>query len=57
VLSDKVLRAQTERFVQSYQSLLHEAMQPGAEVTPHVLLSSDAGRAFLLLDAAVGDLN
>jgi hypothetical protein len=57
ILSDKVLRVQAERFTSSYRSLLREAMQPEAEVQPHSLLGSDAGRAYLLLDAAVGDLS
>ncbi len=57
VLSDKILRAQAERFLQSYHSLLREAARPGSEVSRLGLLGSDAGRTFLLLDAAVGDLN
>ena len=57
VLSDKVLRSQSDRFIQSYQSLLREAGQPDAEVSRRDLLDAPAGRAFLLLDAAVGDLN
>lgn len=57
VLSDKVLRSQSDRFIQSYKALLKEAGLPGAETSRLALLGSDAGRTFLLLDAAVGDLN
>ena len=39
------------------QSLLREAETPGSGVTRPALLGSPAGRAYLLLDAAVGDLS
>jgi hypothetical protein len=57
VLSDRDLRGQTDRFIQSYQSLLREASVAGVEISRADLLSSPAGRAYLLLDAAIGDLS
>ncbi len=57
VLTDKELREQADRFVGRYDALLREAAEheDGVRVATG-LLGSDAGRAFLLLDAAVGDL-
>jgi len=58
VIADKLLRAQAERFVDRYAGLIRGAARQGTEgLTAIGLLSSDAGRAFLLLDAAVGDLD
>jgi hypothetical protein len=58
VMADKLLRAQAERFVDRYAGLIRGAARQGAEGLSAIgLLSSDAGRAFLLLDAAVGDLD
>jgi hypothetical protein len=57
VLSDKLMRAQAERLIDRYAGLLRGASRPGGGgLTAPTLLSSDAGRAFLLLDAALGDL-
>ena len=57
VLSDKMMRAQAERLIDRYTGLLRGAAKRGGDgLTAATLLSSDAGRAFLLLDAAVGDL-
>ena len=58
VLTDKVLRTETDRYVQRYQALLKESAARDREgYMTAALLGSDPGRAFLLLDAAVGDLN
>jgi hypothetical protein len=58
ILSDKLLRAQADRFVNRYAGLLRGAGRRGTEgPTVISLLSTDAGRAYLLLDAAVGDLD
>jgi hypothetical protein len=57
VLSDKLMRALSERLIDRYAGLLRGASRPGGGgLTAPTLLSSDAGRAFLLLDAALGDL-
>ena len=58
VLTDKVLRAQADRYVRRYEELLSDSAQRdrGGYMTA-TLLGSDPGRAFLLLDAAVGDLH
>ena len=57
VLSERDLRDQSDRFVARYQALLTEAAgREGGLRAAMTLLASDAGRAFLLLDAAVGDL-
>ncbi|MDB5458891.1 MAG: polar localization protein TipN [Caulobacteraceae bacterium] len=57
VLSDKLMRAQAERFIDRYVGLIRGASRRGSDgLTAANLLGSDAGRAFLLLDAAVGDL-
>ncbi len=55
VLVDKALREQADRYVRHYEGLLRGTAgddDDGAST----LLSSDPGRAYLLLDAAVGDL-
>jgi hypothetical protein len=58
VLSDKLMRAQADRFTDRYAGLLLGAGRRGSDgVTVLNLLSSDAGRAFLLLDAALGDID
>jgi hypothetical protein len=57
VLSDKLMRAQADRFIARYAGLIRGAARRSAEgLTTVNLLGSDAGRAYLLLDAAVGDL-
>jgi hypothetical protein len=58
VLTDKVLRAHADRYVRRYEGLV--GASTGGErdrSETAALLSSDAGRAFLLLDAAVGDIH
>jgi hypothetical protein len=58
VLTDKALRAETDRYVRRYEALLRESAARDREgYMTAALLGSDPGRAFLLLDAAVGDLN
>lgn len=57
ILSDKLLRAQAERLIDRYTELLRGVARRGGEgLTAVGLLGSDAGRAFLLLDAALSDL-
>ena len=57
ILSDKLLRAQAERLIDRYTELLRGVARRGGEgLTAVGLLGSDAGRAFLLLDAALADL-
>lgn len=54
VISDAELRADSERYVRAYARLLEDHGRDGGAIL--AALGSDAGRAFLLLDAAVGDL-
>jgi hypothetical protein len=57
VLSDKLLRAQADRFVQQQGARLNDMVrrgQPRAVIARS--LASEPGRAYLLFDAAVGDL-
>lgn len=56
VLSDPDLKADAERYVKSFALSLHEAAHDGDDQGLLSQLSSDPGRAFLLLDAAIGDL-
>jgi hypothetical protein len=57
ILSDKLLRAQAERLIDRYIELLRGVSRRGGEgLTAVGLLGSDAGRAFLLLDAALADI-
>ncbi|HEY4029215.1 MAG TPA: hypothetical protein VGM25_02645 [Caulobacteraceae bacterium] len=57
ILSDKLLRVQADRLVNRYVELLRGVARRGGEgLTAAGLLGSDAGRAFLLLDAALADL-
>jgi hypothetical protein len=57
ILSDKLLRAQAERLIDRYTELLRGVARRGGEgLTAVGLLGSDAGRAFLLLDAALADI-
>jgi hypothetical protein len=56
VLTDKLLRAQADRFVDRYTGLIRGASRKDdGGITTLNLLGTPAGRAFLLLDAAVGD--
>jgi hypothetical protein len=57
ILSDKLLRAQAERLIDRYIELLRGVSRRGGEgLTAAGLLGSDAGRAFLLLDAALAEI-
>ena len=56
VLSDGDLRADAERYVRAFGRDLSIAARAGDIDGLNARLSSDAGRAFMLLDAAVGDL-
>ncbi len=56
VLTDKALREQVDRFVGRYQALLGDGQGGTEDVqAASTLLATDAGRAYLLLEAAVGD--
>ncbi len=58
VLTDKVLRAQADRYVRRYEDLLHDSAKRDHEgFMTAALLGSEPGRAFLLFDAAVGELH
>lgn len=57
VLTDRAMREQADRFLAVYEARLNEAVRRDPEgfmVT--ALLASEPGRAFLLIDAAIGDL-
>ncbi len=57
LFSDATLKANTERFLTRYSGMIEEAAGQDREgFLLAALLSSDAGRAYLLLDAASGDL-
>jgi hypothetical protein len=58
VLTDKVLRTEADRYVRRYEELLQDSARKDREgYMMAALLGSDPGRAYLLLDAAVGDLH
>ena len=57
LFSDAALRGQSERYLRRFGGMLEEAAERDREgFLVGALLSSDGGRAFLLLDAATGDL-
>lgn len=57
LFSDAALRGQTERYLRRFTGMLDEAAERDrGGMLVASLLSSDAGRAWLLLDAAHGDL-
>lgn len=57
LFSDSTLKSNTERFLGRYAGMIEEAAGQDREgFLLAALLSSDAGRAYLLLDAASGDL-
>ncbi|WP_395945617.1 tipN [Brevundimonas sp.] len=56
VLSDPELRADAERYVRSFAQDLATSARAGDGQAVQSRLASDGGRAFMLLDAAVGDL-
>jgi hypothetical protein len=57
VMADIALRTQTERFLQRYEEMIAEvgAGEDGGDKVSEVL-ATDQGRAFLLMDTAVGGL-
>ncbi len=55
VLTDNALRDQADRYVRRYDGLVRDAFHED-QAAAFTLLSSDSGRAYLLLDAAVGAL-
>jgi hypothetical protein len=58
VLTDKVLRVQADRYLQRYQDLLTDSAKRDRDgFVTATLLGSDPGRAFLLFNAAVGELH
>jgi len=56
VLSDAGLRADAEAYVRGFSALLGDYARAGDAESLLNRLASDGGRAFMLLDAAVGDL-
>lgn len=56
VLSDADLRADAERYVRNFAVMLNASARAGDSAAVQSSLASDSGRAFMLLDAAVGDL-
>jgi hypothetical protein len=57
VLSDKLLRAQADRFIQQQAARLRDAVRRGqTRAAIARVLATEAGRAYLMFDAAVGDL-
>ncbi|CAN5158274.1 polar localization protein TipN [soil metagenome] len=56
VMSDPELRSDAERYVRAYSQKLAESARAGDSGGVLGALATDAGRAFMLLDAAVGDL-
>lgn len=57
VLTDKAVREQADRFLAIYETRLAEAVRRDPEgYMATALLASEPGRAFLLIDAAIGDL-
>ena len=57
LFSDAAMRGQTERFLQRFGGMLEEAVERDRSgLLAGALLASDGGRAWLLLDAASGDL-
>jgi len=55
VMSDPELRSDAERYVRAFAGRL-SAEARGGPTAVLAALATDAGRAFMLLDAAVGDL-
>jgi hypothetical protein len=58
VLTDKVLRSHADRYLQRYEDLLADSAKRDRDgFVTATLLGSDPGRAFLLFNAAVGELH
>jgi hypothetical protein len=58
ILAERPLRSHADRYIQRYETVLNDALKrgPGGEGFA-ALLATDEGRAFLLFDAAIGDLH
>lgn len=56
IASDRRMRAQAERYVRRHRGLVDEAVGRGDGEAVASLLGSDQGRAWLLFDAAFGDV-
>jgi hypothetical protein len=56
VMSDPELKSDAERYVRAYSQKLAGSARNGDAAGVLSALATDAGRAFMLLDAAVGDL-
>jgi len=57
VMSDAELRSDAERYVRAFAQTLADQGRGGDAASVLSILATDAGRAFMLLDAAVGDLS
>lgn len=58
VMTDRVLRGQADLYRRRYGDLIHEASRGDVEgAAVEALLGSEPGRAYLLLEAAAGDLH
>jgi len=57
VMSDADLRTDAERYVRIFAQQLADQGRSGDAAAVLSILATDAGRAFMLLDAAVGDLS
>lgn len=57
LFTDEALKRQVHGYLHRYQGLIEEAVErdPGG-LLAETLLNSEAGRTYLLFDAAVGDL-
>jgi hypothetical protein len=55
-MSDPELKSDAERYVRAYSQKLAAAARSGDASSVLMALATDPGRAFMLLDAAVGDL-
>ncbi|ADL01599.1 hypothetical protein [Brevundimonas subvibrioides] len=56
VMSDPDLRADAERYVRGFATRLSDQARSGDGAGVQAALATDSGRAFMLLDAAIGDL-
>jgi hypothetical protein len=57
VLAERPLRSHADRYIKRYETALNEALRGGKGGPAFsALLNTEGGRAFLLFDAAIGDL-
>jgi len=56
VLAERPLRGHADRYIRRYETALNEALQGKGGQSFAALLGTDGGRAFLLFDAAIGEL-